>query len=46
MKVEMKGLGMTNAVKDTLTATATAPAAATPAAPKAKEEVAPAQDKR
>jgi hypothetical protein len=46
MKVEMKALGVTNAVKDTLTATTTAPAAATPAAPKAKEEVAPAQDKR
>jgi hypothetical protein len=51
MKVEMKGLGATNAVKDTLTTAATtAPAAnapATPAAvaPKTKEEGAPAQDK-
>jgi hypothetical protein len=48
MKVEMKALGATNAVKDTLT-TANAPAAAspvTPAAPKAKEEGAPAQHRR
>ncbi len=40
MKVEMKALGATNAVKDTLTA-GSAPAAvspSTPAAPKAKEE--------
>ncbi|HEX8128930.1 MAG TPA: hypothetical protein VF527_07505 [Pyrinomonadaceae bacterium] len=52
MKVEMKALGATNAVKDTLTATTTttAPAAtapATPVAPKAKEEGAlPAQAKQ
>ncbi|MDX6271411.1 MAG: hypothetical protein QOD28_2634 [Acidobacteriota bacterium] len=49
MNVEMKALGAANAVKDTLT-TANAPAAnapATPAAaPKAKEEGAPAQDKK
>ncbi|HEV2882535.1 MAG TPA: hypothetical protein VGX24_14745 [Pyrinomonadaceae bacterium] len=47
MNVEMKGLGVVNAVKDTLT-TANAPAAAAPAAPtaapKAKEEGAPAQE--
>jgi hypothetical protein len=48
MKVEMKALGATNAVKDTLT-NANAPAAAsptTPTAPRAKEEVAPAQAKQ
>ncbi|HZH89780.1 MAG TPA: hypothetical protein VEX70_04080 [Pyrinomonadaceae bacterium] len=48
MKVEMKALGAGNAVKDTLT-TANAPAAASPvapAAPKAKEEGAPAQHRR
>jgi hypothetical protein len=48
MNVEMKALGATNAVKDTMT-TATAPAATaptTPAAPKAKEEGAAAHDKR
>ncbi|HZH31258.1 MAG TPA: hypothetical protein VEY11_10900, partial [Pyrinomonadaceae bacterium] len=48
MNVEMKALGATNAVKDTLT-TANAPAAAAPtipAAPKAKEEGATAHDRR
>ncbi|MDQ1560012.1 MAG: hypothetical protein QOD32_3072 [Pyrinomonadaceae bacterium] len=48
MNVEMKALGAANAVKDTLT-TANAPAATaptTPAASKAKEEGAPAQDKK
>jgi hypothetical protein len=48
MSVEMKPLGATNAVKDTLTTT-NAPAAAAPstpaATPKAKEEGAHAQDK-
>ena len=48
MNVEMKALGATNAVKDTLTTTTTtaAPAPAAPAVPKVKEEGAPAQDKR
>jgi hypothetical protein len=48
MNVEMKALGATNAVKDTLTA-ANAPAATaptTPAAPRAKEEGATANDKQ
>ena len=52
VSVEMKALGATNAVKDTLTATTAAAAAptavstVTPAAPKAKEDGAPAQDKQ
>jgi hypothetical protein len=47
MNVEMKALGATNAVKDNLTTGAAAPAADAPAAaPKAKEESAPAQAKQ
>ncbi|HEY0099621.1 MAG TPA: hypothetical protein VGB76_11790 [Pyrinomonadaceae bacterium] len=49
MNVEMKALGATNPVKDTLTNTNPAPTAATTngtASPKAKEESAPAQAKQ
>jgi hypothetical protein len=47
MHVEMKALGATNAVKETLTTSAPAAAAPTlPTAPKAKEEGATGQDKQ
>jgi hypothetical protein len=48
MKVEMKALGAANAVKDTLTGggAPVAPSPSAPAAPKAKEEGATAQDKQ
>ncbi|HEX8458849.1 MAG TPA: hypothetical protein VF656_16250 [Pyrinomonadaceae bacterium] len=49
MSVEMKALGATNAVKETLTTAApaaTAPATPTPTSPKAKEEGANAPDKQ